>query len=109
MRWTKDEAQIIKACWATDQGKLALQVIVNRVCNLMGPAETALDEGRRRAGIDIAHAINTPLDRMTFEEDHDRSNGVSRTITATERAARAAVEQHVASAGSKRPRKRAAV
>lgn len=108
MIWTKDEAQIIKACWATDQGKLALQVIVNRVCNLMGPAETALDEGRRRAGIDLAYAINTPLDKMSFEEDHDRSNGVSRTITATERAARAAVEQHVA-AGGKRSRKRAAV
>lgn len=108
MKWTKEEAQIIKACWATDQGKLALQVIVNRVCNLMGAAETAIDEGRRRAGIDLAYAINTPLDRMSFEEDHDRSNGNSRTITATERAARAAVEQHAASTGSKRPRKRAA-
>ena len=84
--WTKDEAQIIKACWASDAGKEALSLVVERLCNLMGPADNAIEEGRRRVGIDLMRAVNLPLDKLIKEDTHEPA----RVVTATERAGRSA-------------------
>lgn len=80
--WTKEEAQIIKACWATEPGRLALNLIVERLCGLMGPADTDIEEGRRRVGIDLMRAINQPIDKLVKDNTHEPT----RVVTATERA-----------------------
>lgn len=91
--WTKEEVQIIKAAWVTDQGRLALNLIVERLGQLHGhsisadPIENALLPGRRFVAVELARAINAPLEQFTKEPDDDRS---SRPITATERASRVA-------------------
>lgn len=99
--WTKDEVQIVKAAWATDPGRLALTLIVERICNLMGPANTDIEEGRRRVGIDLMAAINLPLDKL-IEETHGDDNQRGKPVTATERAARVAAGHAITAAASKR-------
>ena len=95
--WTKEEAQIIKACWATDAGALALQLVVERLGRLHGGTlssdalQMAHSEGRRSLAIDLMDAINTPLDRLVKEEPLEHGHP---PITATERAAQAAAGQH---------------
>ena len=92
--WTKDEARIIKAAWATDAGRLALNLIVERLGLLHAhsisadPVEMALLPGRRFVAVELASVINTPLDHIVKEPNDDRSS--SRPISATERAARVA-------------------
>ena len=89
--FSKDEVSILKAAWASDAGKLALTLIIERLGQLHGhsisadPIEHALIPGRRFVAVELARAINTPLDQFTKDTD-DRSS--SRPLTATERAAR---------------------
>lgn len=90
--WTKREAQIIKAAWATPEGRLALETVVNTLGHMHGrsmtadPHMTAFNEGRRYVAIELAYAINTPLDRMQLtEDDHDRSPGNRQPASTTER------------------------
>jgi Cu/Ag efflux pump CusA len=91
--WSKDEAQIIKAAWATDPGRLALNLVVERLAGLMGPAfdsdalVMAHREGRRSVGVDLMRAINMKIEQLVKEDNEPRS---SRIATATERAERAA-------------------
>ncbi len=100
--FTKDEVQILKAAWATDPGRIALTVIVERLAGLMSdpfdtnPYNHARNAGRRSVGVDLMRAINLPIEKVAKEPDEPRS---SRPITATERAERAASgEQHAATA-----------
>ena len=94
--WSKDEVQIIKAAWASDQGRLALNLIVERLAGLMAPSfdtdalAMARNEGRRSIGVDLMRAINMPINAIVKEPHEPRSN---RPITATERADRAAAER----------------
>lgn len=86
--WTKEEANIIKAAWATDHGRLAINLVVERLAGLMSPAfdpsptVAAWKEGRRSVGIDLMRVINTPTDKLFKEPDEPRR----RSLTATERA-----------------------
>ena len=90
--WTKDEVQIVKAAWATDPGRLALTVIVERLAALHGASFSpdaltmAFHEGRRFVGRELMIAINNPVEKIVKEPDEPRSN---RPVTATERAERA--------------------
>ena len=96
--WTKDEVQIIKAAWATDQGRLALSLIVERLGNLHGasfapdPYLTAFYEGRRNVARELMVAINNPVEKIVKEEPNEFGHG---TLSATERANRAAAGQYV--------------
>lgn len=107
-QWSKDEVQIIKAAWATDAGKLALQLIVERLCILHGSSystdthEMAFHEGRRFVGRELAHAINTPMEKAVRKK-HDDDLIDTKPISATERAARVASGQWER-AGSRRKR-----
>lgn len=90
--WTKDELQIIKAAWATDAGRLALSIVVERLAGLHGstyhdnPQRMAHSEGRRSVGIDLMRAVNLPIEKIIEAPKDDRHG----PITATERAALAA-------------------
>lgn len=102
--WTKDEVQVIKAAWASDHGRLALSLIVERLGNLHGasfapdPHVTAFNEGRRYVARELMVAINNPVDRIVKEEPDERHG----TLTATERAASAAAGQYTGP-GRRRP------
>lgn len=92
--WTKEEVQIIKSAWADVHGKLALNLIIDRLCGVMGSSfvlgdshATAFLEGVRWPAQQIAAAVNTPLDKL-IQEPQNESPG-SPVLTATERAARA--------------------
>lgn len=107
--WSKDDAQIIKAAWANEHGRKALDLIVARLCNLHGlsmsgdPHTTAFQEGRRFVGVSLAAAINTPLDKLVRTDDDHRSSGIT---TATERAAGVAAGKYAGtSTGGARGRK----
>lgn len=88
--WTKDEAQIIKAAWASDHGKMALTLIVERLAGIHAGSFSsdallmAFNEGRRFVGRELMTAINRPIDKLVKAPDEPRSN---RPLTATERAA----------------------
>lgn len=88
--WKKDEVQIIKAAWASDHGKQALLLIVEKLAGIhadpfhQDPYIHARGAGRRSVGIDLMRAINTPIDKLVKAPDERRSN---RPVTATERAA----------------------
>jgi len=90
--WSKEEAQIIKACFATDTGRHALTLIVERLGMLHGqsfdkdPITMAFHEGRRFVGRELMAAINNPIETIVQEPHEPRS---SRPITATERLERA--------------------
>lgn len=102
--FTKEEVSIIKAAWANDAGRLALELIVDRLGLMHGhsidsdPVANALLPGRRFVAVELARAINTPLDKFVKDTD-DRSS--SRPLSATERAA------HVAAGLDPAGRKRA--
>lgn len=89
--YSKDEVQIIKAAWASEHGKQALMLIVERLCGIHAdafhpdPYIHARGAGRRSVGVDLMRAINAPLDKLVKAPDEPRSN---RPITATERAER---------------------
>ena len=107
--WSKEEAEIVKAAWADEHGRRALELIIGRVCNLMGqsfetdPHATAFNEGRRYVGIALKNAINTPMNKLVRTDDDNRSSGP--VATATERAAAVAVSQPAAaSTGTRRKR-----
>lgn len=91
--WTKEDAQTIKTCAATDEGRRALSLIVQQLCGLTAdsfsrdPAEMAFIAGRRWVAIQINNAVSLPIDKLIKEPDEPRSN---RPISATERAARVA-------------------
>lgn len=94
--WTKREVEMIKALYADPGGRLALEMIMERLGMLTGPSfasdpyATAFNEGRRFVAREIAAAINLPIEHLIQEEPHGRS----RVITATERAERAAAGQY---------------
>jgi len=91
--FAKEEVSILKAAWASDAGKLALNLIIERLGLLHGhsisadPIENALIPGRRFVAVELARAINTPLDQFTKDTDVRSS---SRPVSATERARRVA-------------------
>ncbi len=93
--FTRDEVQIIKAAWSTDAGRLALQLVVERLGNMHGasfdtdPILMAFNEGRRFVARELATAINMPIEKIV-KEQHDDSVRISEPISATERAARVA-------------------
>jgi hypothetical protein len=103
--WTKAEVEIIKAAWASDHGKLLINLIVDRIANLHGlsmavdPYQTAFNEGRRFVGKSIADAVNAPLDKLVRPDDESKPGSV---LSATERAARASVERVAAGSSSAR-------
>lgn len=90
--WSKQEAQIIKAAAATDEGRRALELVVEHLCGLRAsvyddhPQRMAMMEGRRSVAIDLRRAMLTPIDKLIPEVTDDRR----RTLTATERADAAA-------------------
>lgn len=100
--WTKEEVQIIKACWASEPGRIALQLVVERLGVLHGdsyddnPSRMAWIAGRRYVARELMAAINNPVEKIAKEPHEPRSN---RPITATERAARAAAAGHDAVPG----------
>lgn len=95
--WTKDEVQIIKAAWATDPGRLALSLIVERLGNLHGasfspdPYMTAFMEGRRNVARELMVAINNPAEKIVKEAPNEFGHG---PISATERANRTSASQY---------------
>lgn len=96
--WTKEEAQLIKGVWSDQSGRLALTLVVERLCGLhqlsfdeANTFKTAWNEGRRSVGHDLSRAINTPLDKLV-KEDTD-GNRIDRISTATERAASTAARR----------------
>jgi hypothetical protein len=93
--FTKEEVQILKAAWTETHARLALNLIIDRICGVMGssfvpgdPHATAFLEGVRWPAQQIAIAINTPLDKL-IQEPPNESPGTP-VLTATERAARGA-------------------
>jgi hypothetical protein len=98
--WTKDEVAILKAAWATPEGRAAISVIVESLCQIDGdpfddnPLRMARLVGRRSVAVDLSRAIKHPVEKLVREPDEPRS---TRTLTATERA-----EQHAAGTGAKR-------
>ncbi len=93
--WTKEEAAIIKAAWATEQGALALQLVVEQLGMLhqssfsSDPHVMAFNEGRRFVARELAAAINMPVKQLV-KEHHDDTIRIAEPVTATERAARVA-------------------
>ena len=94
--WTKEEAERIKALYADPGGRLVLEMIIERLGWLNGasfmagdPYMTAFTEGRRFVARELLTAINVPTEALIKEEP----NGRTRTLTATERAERAAAGQ----------------
>jgi hypothetical protein len=87
--FTRDEQAAIKAAWATEHGRAALTVIMERLGMLhlssFSPDAnvTAFNEGRRFVAICVAHAINKPLKESDAGHDIDSRGPVP---TATERA-----------------------
>jgi len=91
--WSKDEVQVVKAAWASEHGRIALNLIVERLAGLMAPSFStdplvmARAEGRRSVGVDLMRAINMKLEQLV-KEPHEPRTG--RIPTATERAERTA-------------------
>jgi hypothetical protein len=87
--WTKDEAQVIKAAWATEPGRAAINLIIHRLCGIGrlsmddSPVRTAFAEGRRFVAIELVNAVNVATEQLVKEPD-DRSTTVD---TVTKRAA----------------------
>jgi len=99
--FTREEQSALKAAWATDHGRAALTIIIERI-GMMHKSSfapdahvTAFNEGRRFVAIAVATAINQPLKDA---HEHDDTRGP--IPTATERAARDAIER---ATGKKRP------
>lgn len=94
-RWTKEEAGALRALYATDAGRFALDIILHRLGMLNqssfapDPHLTAFNEGRRFVAGQLHNALTLPIDQIVKEDQHERRHG---TLTATERA-----ERHVAS------------
>lgn len=93
--FSKEEVQIIKGAWASDTGRLALTIIVDRLAALQGRSFvvgdqhlTSFNEGRRWIGQQLARAINAPMDKLVKETTNEPRTG--RVLSATERAERAA-------------------
>lgn len=90
--WTKEETQIIKGAFATDAGRHALTLIIERLGIIHGasfdsdPSVMAFHEGRRFVARELMAVINNPVEKIVKDPDEPRT---SRPITATERAARA--------------------
>ena len=99
--WTKDEVQLIKRLWASDEHRPALQLIIETLGRFHKPSFdpdthiTAFNEGRRYVAIALTEAINRDLSK-DGSSNTDRSSVVP---TATERAAIRAAE---GAAGTKR-------
>lgn len=95
--WSKDDVQIIKAAAASDAGRLALNLIVDRLAGIQAGSfssdalQMAFNEGRRFVGIELSRVINNPMDKIVREPDEPRS---SRLLTATERADQRARESN---------------
>lgn len=91
-QWSKEDIQKIKAAWANDAGRLALETVL-KAAGLHGHIPTDaelpmhLAVGRRALAVELAHIISTPIDKLIPEEHDYRRHG---PLTATERAARAA-------------------
>lgn len=89
--WSKEDVQIIKACAATDAGRHALALIVQRLAGITAssfstdPVVMAFNEGRRWVAIEINDAVSLPISKLVKEPDEPRTG---RILTATERAAR---------------------
>jgi hypothetical protein len=91
--WTKDQAMTIKSAYATDIGRMAIDIIIEQLC-AAGASSFSSDaalmaflEGRRWPGIELSYVVTTPLERI-IKETHEPRTG--RILTATERAERAA-------------------
>jgi hypothetical protein len=95
--WTKEEVQSVKAAWASDAGRVALTIIVERLANIHGasfsnnPLEMAFNEGARFIGRELMAAINQPVEKIVKEPDEPHSR--TRVPTGTERAERTAAER----------------
>ena len=80
--WTKEEVQIIKAAWATDAGRVALEVIVGRIAGLHGTTyndnalRMAHSEGRRSVGHDLMRAINLKIENIHATISHLESTAL---------------------------------
>lgn len=91
--WTKEEVQMIKRLWASDEHRPALQLIIETLGRFHKPSFdpdshiTAFNEGRRYVAISLTEAINRDLSK-------DGSSNTDRSYipTATERAAIRAAE-----------------
>lgn len=89
--WSKEDVQIIKACAATDAGRHALALIVQRLAGITSssfasdPITMAFNEGRRWVAIELNSAVSLPINKLVKEPDEPRTG---RILTATERAAR---------------------
>lgn len=90
--WSKEAVQAIKACWSTNEGRIALAFVVESLGLLHGDSESldphdmAFTKGRRFVARELMIAINSPIDAIIKEPD-DRP---ARPLTATERANAAA-------------------
>ena len=91
---------MIKRLWADDGGRIALNMIITRLCGLhtmsFDPGntfQTAYNEGRRSIGHDLMRVINTPTAKLF--EGKDESDSRTNIPTATERAASAAAERAI--------------
>lgn len=97
--WNRDEVQVIKSAWATEEGKLALLLVVERLAGIHAGSFSsdallmAFNEGRRFVARELMSAINRPLEQLVKAPDEPRSN---RPITATERSEQ---QQRAANAG----------
>jgi hypothetical protein len=100
-QWTRDEAQLIKRCYATPEGRDALDLIVQRLAlyyqSSFNPDThvTAFNEGRRFVGKALDDMIHKPL--STFQgitdANHNRGRGLTddgRPVSTTERIERIA-------------------
>jgi len=99
--WSREDVELVKALYADDGGRRALEFIIERLGNLNGlsfagdPHVTAFNEGRRFVATELLAAINIPTDRLVSEAP----NGRTRVITATERAEHAATNRHYSALG----------
>lgn len=87
--WTRREVEIVKGAWATDAGRLALEIVMTRLGDIHGlpPSVDALSlaahTGRRFVAVALKDAITKPAEQLVKEPHEPRSP----IRTATERAA----------------------
>lgn len=101
--WTKPEVEALKAAWATDTGKLALMVIIERLGLIHGgppsldPLTLAFTEGRRWMARELKAVVNKPIDKLVKEQHEPRD---SRPISSTKRAEQLAADRASGIAGA---------
>lgn len=99
--WSREEAQVIKRCYATPEGRDALDLIVQRLAlfyrSSFNPDThvTAFNEGRRFVGSVLDELIHQPLDKFQGMRDvhNNRVSGLTddgRPVSTTERIERIA-------------------